>query len=310
MGLNRNRRRIAASAVMLAIFLVGSSFLGSFLLTKEANAGGLDVEWKVALPDGLKQTMTAKDGSFIVQGNEGMIQDIARNGTVLWAHDAGDCRDLSLGPNGDLFYIEITTNGTQSVDCLLPNGTLNWRFEPHLLRDIQVGSDGNVYLTEPSAQVTHLICLTPERMVAWIYTSVGQDLSVYPLAIMANGTVAFRSVMSNWSTSLSPEGSFVITEDNLISLSSTGTVQWKKDILSEAGNFTSCDGPTVDANGTLQLFFQKDGSQTAIGLNADGSERWVDQKDHSAFPGTDGPTDRLYLVENYEDQPWGYPVHE
>jgi outer membrane protein assembly factor BamB len=310
MGMQGKRRRIAASAVMLAIFLVCSSFLGSYLLAKEVSAGGLDIEWKVALPDGLRQTMAAKDGSLIVQGTEGMIQDIARNGTVLWAHDAGDCRDLSLGPDGNLYYIEMASNGTQSVVCLLANGSLSWRFQPHILRDIQVGSDGNIYLTEPPGKITHLICLTPERMVAWIYTSVGQDLSEFPLAVRENGTLAVRGVMSNWSVSAHAEGSFVTTEDYLISLSSTGTVQWKKDILSEAGNFSSCFGPTIDANGTLQLVFMNGSSQTAVGLDADGTEMWTDHRNLAVLPWTEGSGNRVYLIENYEDQPWGYPGHD
>jgi hypothetical protein len=171
---------MAASAIMLVIFLIMSSFIGSFLLTKEASAGGMDIEWKVALPNGYAQTLVAKDGSLIVRGNDGPIQDIDSNGTVLWAHDAGDCRDLSMGPDGCLYYIEMA-NGTQSVDCLLSNGTLSWRFEADLLRDIQVGLDGNIYLTESLGIQTHLVCLTPDRMVSWMYTTVGRGLSRYHL---------------------------------------------------------------------------------------------------------------------------------
>lgn len=304
------RRRIAASAVALAVFLVLSSFLGSYLLGKEASAGGLDVEWKVALPDGFKQTMAAKDGSLIVQGSQGVIQDIARNGTVLWAHDAGDCRDLALSPDGNLYYIEMAANGTQSVVCLLSNGTLSWRFVPHILSDLQVGLDGNVYLTEPPGKPTHLICLTPERMVAWIYTSEGQDISDYPIAITQNGTVALRDVASNWSLSATMGPSQVTIHDYLISLSNTGEVQWRKDILSEPRNFSHCYGPMLDANGTLQLVFSNESSQTFVGLNPDGSDRWSNHKDHQVFPWTSGPGDRTYMIENYQDQPWGLPVHD
>jgi hypothetical protein len=129
------------------------------------------------------------------------------------------------------------------------------------------------------------------------------------LAIMGDGTVLVRSTMSNWSNTVHPEGSFVTTEDYLISLSNTGSVQWKKDILSEIGNYTYCNGPMIDANGTLQLVFRSGNSQTAVGLNNDGSTRWVDHEDHLAFPGTEDPGNIMYLVENYDDQPWGYPTH-
>ncbi len=310
MGQRSNNRRMVLSAVGLAIFLILSSFIGSFLLAKDAKAGGLDVEWRVPLPNGFSQMLRAEDGSLIVKGDEGPIMNIDRNGTVIWSFDGGYSEDLSFGPEGNVYFVE-REGYNDSIYCLFINGTLNWRFETDkLFLDIHIGADGNIYFIENPGSDSVLVCLTSDGMVTWEYDPRIGDVSRYPFAVFSDGTVLVRNTEANWSISAdNPRGGYITTVDELVSVSSNGTVMWTMDLLSETGDSGICVGPMITGNGTAQLVFTTNGTQTFVGLDRDGSVEWTFQCEHYATPGTAGPGDALYLIENYEDQPWGYPEH-
>jgi hypothetical protein len=305
------RRRIVVGAVALAIFLVMSSFIGSAILAMDARAGGLDVEWRIPLDTGFVQMLDAPDGSLIVREEGGPIHGIDRNGTVNWVYDAADSNQMSLGLDGKIYFVERLADGNNSVDCLLGNGTLNWKFETDkVVQSIQIGSDGNIYFLLQPGSGSSLVCTTPDGMVAWEYGPVEGDLSGYPFIVFENGNVMIRSAVLNWSNSVRPEGSWIPTYDHLMSISRDGNVMWEKDILHLVEGSYHCEGPFLKGNSTPLLIFRSNATQTMVGLGSDGSILWNSSNEHSGFPGTAGPGNNVYYVTSFEDQEWGYPIHQ
>ena len=310
MGHRSSKNRLIASTVAIAMFLVISSLIGSFLLAKDASAGGLDVEWRVPLPAGFQQMLVAPDGSMIVKGNGGPIEDIDRNGTVKWTFGAENSFDMNVGVDGAIYFIQSGSNDTNSVVSLFSNGTPNWRYEASkMIRSIQVGSDGNIYFVENPGPGSILVCLTKNGTEAWQTTPDGSDLADNPIAIFGDGTVLAKSTVHNWSRMTDGSIDYVITEARLTAISSNGTVRWKVVYPTAESYYTSCDGPAISGNATLQVIFTDNSTQSVMGLNSDGSVGWSASNEHHAFPGTVGPGNVVYYIEVYQDQPWGYPEH-
>jgi len=294
-----------ASTVVIAIFLILSAFIGNFLLAKDASAGGLDVEWKVPLPAGFQQMLVASDGSLVVKGNGGPIEDIDQNGTVKWAFGASNSFDLNLGADGAVYFLQCDTNGNNSVVSLFSNGTPNWRYDSsRTIRNIQVGSDGNIYFVENPGPNSILVCLTKDGTEAWQTASDGSDLADNPIAIFGDGTVLARSTVHNWSKMADGSIDYVITEVRLTAISSNGNVRWKQIYPTAENYYTDCEGPAITGNATLQVIFTDNSTQTVLCIRSDGSTGWESQDEHHAFPGTLGPGNVVYHIENYQDQPW------
>jgi hypothetical protein len=311
MARRSRKRRMIVAVVTLAIFLVMSSFIGSAILAMDARAGGLDVEWRIPLATGFVQMLDAPDGSLIVREDGGPIHDIDRNGTVKWVYDAANSYQMSLGLDGKIYFVERLADGNNSVDCLLSNGTLNWKFETDkVIQNIQIGLDGNIYFILQPGSGSSLVCITPDGLVAWEYGPVDGDLSGYPFIVYDDGNVLIRSNIVNWSNTVRPEGSWVATYDHLVSISFNGSVLWEKDIIPMVGGSYHCEGPFIRGNSTPLLIFLSNTTQTLVGLGVDGSVLWRSANEHSGFPGTAGPNDAVYYVTAYQDQQWGYPVHQ
>ena len=311
MGRRSSNKRLITSTAAIAIFLIMSSFIGSFLLAKDASAGGLDVEWKVPLPAGFQQMLVAPDGSMIVKGNGGLIEDIDRNGTVKWAFGAGNSFGMNLGSDGAIYFIQSGSNSSSSVVSLHGNGTPNWRYDAsRSIRSLQIGTDGNLYFVENPGTNSILVCLTKNGTEAWQTTPDGSDLADNPIAIFGDGTVLAKSMVHNWSRMADGGIDYVISEIRLNAISRDGSVRWQKVISAGVGNFILCDGPLMTGNGTLQFIFtDQNSTQSVVGFVSDSSVAWSCQNEHLAFPGTVGPDNVTYYIENYQDQPWGYPVH-
>ena len=199
--------------------------------------------------------------------------------------------------------------GNYSIVCLSNNGTPSWRFDTsNTLRNLQVGSDGRIYFVENPGEMSFLVCLLKGGSEAWQTMPDGSDMSVSPIAIFDDGTVLAKSVVNSWVTSYGyPE--WVVTDIHLTAISENGTVLWKTDFLASPGKSFSSDGPLPTGNATLQVIFFVNNTQTAVGLNSDGSVNWTCKNDHDAYPGTLGPDNVVYYVENYDDQAWGNPTH-
>ncbi|HEY3419152.1 MAG TPA: hypothetical protein VGK23_01195 [Methanomassiliicoccales archaeon] len=310
MGHGSDKRRLAATVVALAIFLMLTSFFGDYLITADAKAGGLDVEWKVPLTEGFDEMFTAPDGSIIVKEDGGLIRDIDRNGTVKWAYDTPLGRDLQIGMDGHIYLIEARPDSNNSIVCLLINGSLNWRFETdRLLQNIQIGQDGNIYFVEDIGTNSTLFCLTPDGTVAWGYVPVHRNLHNYPFVTLRDGNVMFRETVSEWNNTVRSEGSMVPSYDHLVSISANGKVVWDKDLLPMTQNLTMCDGPSVIGNDTLQFTLFFNDSKMQVGMDGDGSLIWSVTNSLMVIPAILGPNNTAYSLEVFQDQRWGLPSY-
>jgi hypothetical protein len=305
-----SKRRIVSASVALAIFLVLSSFFGNYLLAADARAGGLDVEWKVPLTKGFGEVLTTPDGLLIVRESGDLLRELDRNGTVLWEYSAVSCRDLSVASDGRVYFIEERPGSNNSVVCLFSNGSMNWRFETdRVVQDFQIGADGNIYFIEDPNTESILVCLTGDGLVAWGYAPATGELTTYPFLVLPNGNVLVRETIVRWGFIGNNQAGWVSSFDHLVSLSGKGKVLWETDILALTEVLGACQGPVVRGNDTVQLTFADNDTQTEVGLDDTGSIVWRAQSVHNAFPGVAGPSDIVYYLEVYEDQPWGYPSH-
>jgi hypothetical protein len=299
MGLGAKKRRMAASVVALAIFLAFSSFLGNYILAKEASAGGMDVEWRVPLENGFKQMLVTSDGSLIVKGDQGPIQEIDRSGTVLWTFNASQPDNMIIGA-GDLVYFIERGYDDDIINCLYSNGTLFWSLVSDVpVGEMRLGQNGNVYLVELRDQYACLICMTGDGFFKWEFAPEG-GLSQF--LVLNDGTVMARNMLSVWNGTYNIWGGYVKTVDNLTAISNDGSILWKIDILVEMNPDEYLNGPFLGPNSTIDLYLvHSNGTRDIIEIDRNGNigKIWVGAQ-HTRNSYITGDT--IYVTENWIDQ--------
>jgi outer membrane protein assembly factor BamB len=264
-----NNRRIILSVAALVIFLVLSSFLGNYLLASEAKSGGMDVEWKVPLPNGFNQMLVASDHSIIVAGAEGKIQEIGTDGATIWTFNSTQPDPIVVGEAGLLYFVDRSV-GQDTVYCLYPNGTQSWS----LISDVPVaelclGRNGDVYLNELRNNFSCLVCLNGEGFYKWIYAPEG---GINNYLVLSDGTVIARNTVSVWNITNNFFGGVVKTHDNLTAISDDGTILWEKDILMRTDPiFEYLGGPFIGPGSTFDLrLTQLNGTMNITEFDRDG----------------------------------------
>jgi hypothetical protein len=293
-----NRRGLAVSTLFVAVLLISSSLIGNFLLAKDASAGGMDVEWRVPLPDGYKQMQQAPDGSFVVSDDEGPILDVDRNGTVRWTYNSSHAESVIIGETGLIYFID-RNNDQDTVVCLHPNGTESWDLVSDVpVSEIRLGHNGDIYLTELRNNYTCLICLNGAGFYKWMFAPEG---GVGMFLVLNDGTAIVRNVMMVWNITQNGMGEYVRAVDNLTAISNGGSILWSIDLMADTYPFEFCRGPYLGPNSTIDLYLSSSNGTTDIReLDRDGRSVPVEQgSQFTRYSSTQGNV--VYVIDVRSD---------
>jgi hypothetical protein len=260
------------------MLLVFSSLLGNFLLAKDASAGGMDVEWKIPLPNGFQKMLVVSDGSILVADEKGTIQEIGLDGTVRWAFNSSHPDDLVLGASDRLYFIERSLD-QDTVECLYPNGTVFWSMVSDVpVSELRLGQNGDVYLVEQRNNYSCLVCLNGDGFYKWIYAPEG---GLNNFLLLDDGTVIARNTVSVWNATYNVFGGVVTISDNLTAISDDGTILWERDILENTNPALEyLAGPFFGPNSTIDLrLTHTNGSMNITEFDLDGRNVPVVQGD-------------------------------
>ena len=284
--------------MFVAVLLVASSLLGNFLLAKDASAGGMDVDWKVPLPNGFQKMLVVSDGSIIVADEKGVIQEMGLDGTVKWEFNSSHSDNYELGASDNLYFIERSPD-QDTVECLYPNGTVFWSMVSDVpVSELRLGENGDVFLLEQRNNYSCLVCLNADGFYKWIFAPEG---GISQLLILNNGTVIVRQTLSVWNDTYNVFGGAVMISDNLTAISDDGTVLWKKDILMKTNpSMEYLAGPFLGPNATIELrLTHLDGSMNITEFDMDGRIVPVVQRDQfSRYSCIQGNV--IFVIDNWQ----------
>ena len=181
-----------------------------------------------------------------------------------WKYNGNICGDPVIGSNGTVYVASYTNDYVNySLNAMNPNGTLKWKYSPGVadltLTDPTIGNDGTIYVagqyssSDFSKQSSILYALNTNGTLKWKY-NLGNITAEY--LGYGNGTIYVESL------NMTSEGTEAYPDDGYFyAITSTGTLKWKKNIMT---NFF-----VIGSDGTIYY-----GADDLYALNLNGTQKW------------------------------------